>query len=442
MSIPRQPSCDDPVEPELMPVVEAKRRMALMMPPIDDTEVLPTVEAAGRVLANAVTSPMNVPAATNSAMDGYAINSADIPEHGEAQLNVVGEAYAGVTHGDVVPSGSAVRVFTGAVLPKGTDTVVIQEHVEVVATNASQAKASEHGAHGDLGAVRIDHQVQAGRNVRHAGEDLNIGDTVLEAGRQLSAADIGLIASVGIVTVTVTRRLKVAFFSTGDEVQPLDKAICEGLPQGMVYDSNRHTLRALLNALGVEALDFGIVRDTFDDTIRVLKEASEQADVLVTSGGVSAGEADYVTKAFHELGDVSFWKIAMRPGRPLASGRIGDARFFGLPGNPVAVMVCFLAFVQPALKLRMGMKAVEPFAVPATSISAIKKSPGRYEYQRGIATLNKITGVLEVKLTGKQGAGRLSSMSIANCLIVMDDTVNAVNAGDTVTIWPFAGLLP
>ena len=424
MAIIKEPSCDDPSEPLLLPVDEAKKRLAALMPALVETDTVGTINAVNRVLAETVISPVNVPAATNSAMDGYAIRQQDIPAKGERALTLIGEAYAGRLYSKPLQAGEAVRVFTGAIMPQGSDTVVIQEHVSTDGTT-----------------VTIDSEVQAGRNVRHAGEDLSIGDTVLKAGRQLQAADIGLLASLGIDSVLVTRQLRVAFFSTGDEVQALDKAAEEALPDGMVYDSNRHTLRCLLQALGVNAIDFGIVRDNYEDTVQALKSASEQADVIVTSGGISAGDADYVTKAFHELGDVSFWKLAMRPGRPLASGRIGEATFFGLPGNPVAVMVTFLAFVQPALKLRMGMTKVEPLSVPAISTHAIKKSPGRTEYQRGVLSMNS-DAVLQVELTGKQGAGRLSSMSLANCLIVLPDSVSAVAAGDTVTVWPFDGLLP
>jgi len=320
MAIIKQPSCDDPIEPALLPVAEAKRRLAALVRPMSDVESVETMNAASRVLAEAVVSDVDVPSATNSAMDGYAIHRDDIPTIGERSLTVVGEAFAGRAYEPTVEAGQAVRIFTGAMMPSGTDTVVIQEHV---------------GLDGDQ--VRIDSDVQAGRNVRMAGEDLRRGESVLLAGRRLSAADVGLIASLGIRAVTVTRRLKVAFFSPGDEVQPLE----------------------MLQALGVDIIDLGVVRDTFEDTVAALKQASEQADVVLTSGGISAGDADYVTKAFHELGDVSFWKLAMRPGRPLASGTIGEATFFGLPGNPVAVMVTFLAFVQPALKHRMGMHDID-----------------------------------------------------------------------------------
>jgi len=423
MAIIKQPSCDDPIEPALLPVAEAQRRLAELSTAVTTTEKVDTAFSANRVLAEPVVSSINVPSETNSAMDGYAITQGDIPKNGETSLTVVGEAFAGKSFVGTLKAGEAVRVFTGAVLPKGADTVVIQEHVAIEGNE-----------------VVIDSEVQAGRNVRHAGEDLTVGQTILEAGRQLTAADVGLIASIGITSVTVTRPVKVAFFSTGDEVHALDKADKEPLPEGMVYDSNRHTLRCLLQALHVEVIDLGIVRDTLEDTVNALRKAAENADVIVSSGGISAGEADYVTKAFHEVGDVSFWKLAMRPGRPLASGKIGNATFFGLPGNPVAVMVTFLAFVQPAIKQRMGITHTEPFAVTAVVKNAIKKSPGRTEYQRGITSLTE-AGVLEVELTGKQGAGRLSSMSAANCLIVLGDDVNSVVAGDKVIVWPFHGLL-
>ncbi len=423
MAIIKQPSCDDPIEPALLPVAEAMRRLSALSEVVTGTEQVATADSANRVLSKPVVSAINVPSETNSAMDGFAIQQNDIPSTGEASLRVVGEAFAGRSFNGTVQTGEAVRVFTGAVLPKGADTVVIQEHVAV-----------------DGERIAIDSEVQAGRNVRHAGEDLTVGQTVLEAGRQLTAADVGLIASIGITSVEVTRQLKVAFFSTGDEVHPLDKADTQPLPEGMVYDSNRHTLRCLLQAMHVEVIDLGIVRDTLDDTVAALRKASELADVIVSSGGISAGEADYVTQAFHEVGDVSFWKLAMRPGRPLACGKIGEATFFGLPGNPVAVMVTFLAFVQPAIKQRMGVTHTEPFAVPAVIKSSIKKSPGRTEYQRGISSLSA-EGVLQVELTGKQGAGRLSSMSAANCLIVLGDDVDSVVEGDQVVVWPFAGLL-
>jgi len=309
-------------------------------------------------------------------------------------------------------------------MPAGTDTVVIQEHVRV------------DGEH-----VSIDSTAVAGKNVRRAGEDVQKDQIILREGVQLEAADLGVLASLGIRQVKVARRLKVAFFTTGDELVALEEqSESQTLEPGMLYDSNRYTLRSLLQTLGVDVVDLGIVRDNEADTRQALEKAAQVADVIVTSGGVSAGDADYVTRAFHHVGEVSFWKLAMRPGRPLAFGFVKEAAFFGLPGNPVAVMITFLQFVQPAIKYMLGMSNIEPLCIPAICRSHLRKSQGRVEYQRGIAQLDD-TGRFVVDSTGKQGAGRLSSMSAANCLIVIDEEVAAVAPGDIVLVQPFRGLL-
>lgn len=426
--ITRQPSCDDANEPDLLPVSVARQRMLQALEPLkaspDEVELLSLHKAYGRVLAADVVSPINVPAQTNSAMDGYAICSSSIPASDDAELELLGTAWAGQPFDGEVSIMTAVRIFTGAIMPEGADTVVIQEHVSA-----------------DGNVVTIDKEVVAGKNVRQAGEDVQAGESVLSAGRKLEAADIGVIASLGINRVTVYRRLKVAFFTTGDELCALDENSEGGeLPAGMLFDSNRHTLACLLEVAGVEPIDLGIVRDNEDDTREALRQAGDMADVIVTSGGVSAGDADFVTRAFHELGSVSFWKLAMRPGRPLAFGRVGDAAFFGLPGNPVAVMVTFLQFVKPALRYLSGMSDIEPMVLPARCESTLRKSRGRVEYQRGIMHIDG-SGQLLVKSTGKQGAGRLSSMSRANCLIIIDADADTVHPGDTVGIQPFHGLL-
>lgn len=421
--IDKQPSCADTSEPSLLPVGEARRRLFESLSPVRDAEILEIEYARGRVLATDVVSPMNVPSQANSAMDGYAICSASIPASGEATLMLVGTAWAGQPHGGRLTKGQAVRIFTGAIMPEGADTVVIQEHVS--ASNES---------------VVIDSDVVAHRNVRLAGEDVAAGQAVLKQGRQLEAADIGVLASLGISRVSAVRKLKVAFFTTGDELCSLHDHPNQPLSPGMLYDSNRYTLAAMLDSLGVERIDLGIVRDNEDDTRRALQIAAEQADVIVTSGGVSAGEADFVGRVFQDLGQVSFWKLAMRPGRPLAYGHVGKAAFFGLPGNPVAVVVTFLQFVQPALRYLYGMQDVEPFGMPALCLSRLRKSPGRMEYQRGVMRLDE-SGQLVVETTGKQGAGRLSSMSSANCLIVIDTDKSGVSPGDTVIVQPFRGLL-
>ncbi|MFK7993708.1 MAG: gephyrin-like molybdotransferase Glp [Granulosicoccus sp.] len=422
--IEKQPSCDDAIEPALLPVAVARKRLFKSLKRSAQSEVISLHKAFGRVLASDVISTMNVPSHTNSAMDGYAINALSVPDSGEAQLSLIGTAWAGKPFDGSVAKGEAVRIFTGAILPEGADTVVIQEH------------AADQGAH-----VAIDSSVVAGKNVRHAGEDIELGKSVLPVGRKLEAADIGVIASLGIASVEVFRPLRVAFFTTGDELCSLSEHTPgESLPAGMLFDSNRHTLACLLQSLGVEAIDLGIVRDDEQATRDALVHAAKVADVIVTSGGVSAGEADFVTRVFHELGSVHFWKLAMRPGRPLAFGDVDNAVFFGLPGNPVAVMVTFVEFVKPAIRYLSGMNDVEPVTLPAISESTLRKSPGRIEYQRGILRVNS-EGVLVVASTGKQGAGRLSSMSQANCLIVIEAETDGVKPGDKVGVQPFHGLL-
>lgn len=423
--IEKQPSCDDVDEPALLPVDEARRRLFDALQVVGESEAVSIAIALNRVLAMDVVSPMDVPAQANSAMDGFALHKSSIPADGEASLKVVGSAFAGQPFNKTLETGDAVRIFTGAIMPKGADTVVIQEHVRV---------------DGDF--VDIDSAVVPGKNVRQAGEDVAKFQTVLHQGRRLAAADIGVLASLGIAKVTVSRRLRVAFFTTGDELQTLeDHTPGSELAAGMLFDSNRYTLAALLAGCGVEAIDIGVVRDDIEATRKALELAANQADVVITSGGVSAGDADFVTKAFHDLGKVSFWKLAMRPGRPLAFGYVKDAAFFGLPGNPVAVVITFLQFVQPAIKYISGMHDLEPLSIPAVCLSKLRKSAGRIEYQRGIMRLDE-QGRLVVESTGKQGAGRLSSMSAANCLIVIDSDVEGIEPGDSVSVQPFHGLLP
>lgn len=429
--IEKQASCEDDREPALLPVAEARKRLFASLQPVGESVELPVSEALYRVLAADIVSPVNVPPQANSAMDGYALNRASIPASGEASLQVIGTAWAGQPFSGQLGAGQAVRIFTGGIMPNGADTVVIQEHVRRSAASS-----------GELGTIDIDSEVVPGKNVRQAGEDVAEGQRVLPRGRQLHAADVGVLASLGIARVPVVRPLKVAFFSTGDELCALDEHTPgTALSPGQLFDSNRYTMAALLRGLHVDFIDMGIVRDNEDDTRQALLAASAEADVVISSGGVSAGDADHVTRVFHEVGQVSFWKLAMRPGRPLAYGRVGEAAFFGLPGNPVAVMVTFLEFVQPALKHLAGMFDLDPLMLPARCLSRLRKSPGRIEYQRGIMRLDE-QGELVVESTGKQGAGRLSSMSAANCLIVIDTEVDGVQPGDRVKVQPFHGLLP
>ncbi len=423
MAIEKQPSCDDPVEPQLLAVNVARQRMAAAIKPINETQTLPLLDSLGRVLAKPVLSPRAVPPENNSAMDGYAIAKGSIPENGEVSLQIVGTAWAGRPCENTVSIGQAVRIFTGAIMPAGADTVVIQEH-------AMQS--------GDR--VLIDSEVQAGKNVRPVGEDVQTGERVLEMGTQLGAAEIGVLASLGIDSVEVVRKIRVAVFSTGDELRSLDDHAGKELPPGTLFDSNRHTLKALLNKPSIELIDLGVVPDDVDATREALQKAASKADLVVTSGGISAGDADFVAQVFQEQGQVSFWKLAMRPGRPLAFGHVGDAVFFGLPGNPVAVVVTFLQFVVPALKRLQSAKRTQVLTLPAVCTSAMRKTEGRTEYQRGVLAYDE-SGTLTVSSTGKQGAGRLSSVTQADCLIVLEPDQASVVPGDIVKVQPFFGLL-
>lgn len=422
MSIPvieTRSSCTDDYDPMSLSCDEALRRILASVKPVSGTETVPTAEALERVLAADIVSGMNVPAHTNSAMDGYAIRGSDVPREGLSELTVVGAAFAGRPFGEPVRAGECVRIMTGAPLPPGTDTVVIQEHVERL---------------GDR--IRLDGTPKARDNVRYAGEDIKAGQMILNAGRRLTPADIGLLASLGIGAVTAFRRLRVAFFSTGDELKPID----EPLGPGDVHDSNRYTLRGMLTRLGAAITDLGIVRDTPEQTREAFETATGGHDVVISSGGVSVGEADFVKQTLAALGAVQFWKVAMKPGRPLTFGHVRDAVFFGLPGNPVSVMVTFYQFVQPALRRMMGESVTQPLLYKATCRSKLKKKPGRVEYQRGVLT-QEADGSLSVSKTGMQGSGILTSMSSANCFIILAQDSGGVEPGAIVDVQPFAGLI-
>jgi molybdopterin molybdotransferase len=362
---------------------------------------------------------IDVPGHDNSAMDGYAVRSADLNPDSDSVLEEIGTALAGRAYEGNVAAGQCVRVMTGAVLPAGADTIVVQEIVRVEGKR-----------------IAIPPGQKPKQNVRYAGEDLKAGVAVLLSGAQIGPAELGVIASLGIAKLSVRRRLRVAFFSTGDELTPVGAP----LGQGQIHDSNRYTLHGMLSRLGVELLDFGIVRDDPAALEHALRSASLSADAIVTSGGVSVGEADFVRRLMGELGEVLFWKIAMRPGRPMAFGKIGNAFLFGLPGNPVAVMVTFYQFVREALLVlggRTGELAPPSFRVP--SAVALRKIPGRTEYQRGI--LFREGSEWKVRTTGQQGSGVLRSMAQADCFIVLEHERGAIAAGDPVSVQPFDGLV-
>lgn len=419
-AIQTAPSCADDYDPTSLTVPDALARILASVAPVCGPEPVPVADTLGRILAADIVSTMNVPAHTNSAMDGYALAGEDIPAQGTRELEVIGTAYAGRPYQAAVARGQCVRIMTGAPLPPGTDTVAMQERVE---------------RRGDR-TIRLDGRLRAGDNVRQAGEDIREGQAVLAAGRRLMPADLGLIASLGIAEVAVHRPLRVAIFSTGDELKPVG----EPLGPGDVHDSNRYTLRGMLQRLGVQIKDVGIVPDTPEQTRAAFEAAAAGQDAIISSGGVSVGEADFVKSVLSELGHAEFWKVAMKPGRPLTFGHVRGAVFFGLPGNPVSVMVTFYQFVQPALRRMMGETQTADLRLKATSLSRLKKRPGRVEFQRGVLEQDA-SGALVVRKTGMQGSGILTSMSHANCFIILPQDCAGVEAGEPVEVQPFAGLV-
>jgi molybdopterin molybdotransferase len=414
-------SCVSGYDPDALPVDKANEVIRSFVRPVAGVERLPVRSALGRVLAREIVSPIDVPSHDNSAMDGYAVRSDDLVADRPVTLTEIGASYAGREFTGEVERGECVRVMTGAVMPRNTDTVVIQETVTA-----------------DGKRISIPPGQQRGQNRRLAGEDLAKGKPALKAGRLLRPADLGLVASLGIGEVSVRRKLKVAFFSTGDELVSVGKK----LKAGEVYDSNRYTLWGMLARLGCEVVDLGVVRDDPKKLEAAFRKAASGADAVVTSGGVSVGEADFTKQMMAKLGEVVFWKIAMRPGRPMAFGRIrarGKAAYlFGLPGNPVAVMVTFYHFVRGALLTMMGRSDVELPLLRAKTETAMRKRPGRTEYQRGILELKN--GEWTVRLTGAQGSGILRSMSEANCFVVLGHEQENVNPGDYVEVMVMDGL--
>ncbi|ELA8064698.1 bifunctional molybdopterin-guanine dinucleotide biosynthesis adaptor protein MobB/molybdopterin molybdotransferase MoeA [Vibrio parahaemolyticus] len=408
-------ACCDTLSPAFLSVVQGQEKILSLVNTVSEIEACKIENAYGRVLAEHIISPVNVPQYTNSAMDGYAIRSDDVDRD---SYQVVAEVMAGHAYDQPLEVGQAVKIMTGAPTPLNGNTVVMREQ-------ASQEgdKVTFNGAH-----------IKAGQNVRQAGEDLAIGSDVFTAGTRLASPEMGMIASLGFGEANVFRKLKVAVFSTGDEVQ------APGTEQkaNSIYDSNRFTIMGMLEKLGCEILDFGILEDNEQLMIEALENASAQADVVMTSGGVSVGDADYIKLALDKLGQIDFWRINMRPGRPLAFGQINNKPFFGLPGNPVAVMVSFINFVEPALRKMQGEQGWKPLKVNAIATENLRSRQGRTEFSRGIYELDD-TGRLTVRTTGKQGSGILRSMSEANCLIEISPAIDTVKAGESVTIIPLQG---
>ena len=411
-------------DPQALSVQAVNAFLREMVEPVRDTETVGVFAALDRVLAEDLISPIDVPPHDNSAMDGYALSGHDLAPDGPTHCRVVGTVHAGQTWNGAVGPGECIKIMTGAVMPPGLDTVVPVEFIETAGET-----------------VRIPPGVvRPGDNRRLRGEDLTRGRAALQQGDRLGPAALGLVASLGVAQVRVFRRLQVAYFSTGDEILSLG----EPLRQGAVYDSNRYTVFGLLSRLGVEVLDLGVVKDDPASLEAAFRQAARQADVVITSGGVSMGEADHTKAMMKRLGEVAFWRIAMRPGRPMAVGRLRDhdrqAVLFGLPGNPVAVMVTFLAFVRPALQRMMGLRGPQPPLLRAHSLEPIRKKPGRTEYQRGIVSTDA-EGRLVVRTTGHQGSGVLRSMVEANGLIVLHHAQGNVAPGDEVDVMMFDGVV-
>ena len=435
----------DGYDPQALPAHAVNAFLERLVEPVTEVERVPLFEALGRVLAEDIVSPISVPPHDNSAMDGFAFDGTQLVPGLPLMLKVIGTALAGAAWRGSVQAGECVKIMTGAVMPAGLDTVVPQEFTQL---------------EGDRVRIPAD-LLRPGDNRRFAGEDLMAGQPALRRGERLGPAALGLVASLGLADVAVWRRLRVAYFSTGDEILSLGEAPREGA----VYDSNRYTVFGLLTRLGCQMVDLGVVRDDPVALEAAFRSAAERADAVITSGGVSVGEADHTRAMMKQLGDVAFWRIAMRPGRPMAAGRIGagelvqhdagalpesavrylqagkpptNAVLFGLPGNPVAVMVNFLAFVRPALLRMMGADPQPPLLLRATSEEALRKKPGRTEYQRGLVTRH-VDGSLSVRAIGNQGSGVLSSMVQANGLIVLDHEQGPVAIGDPLSVMMFEG---
>jgi len=415
-----QASCADDFDNEAITVSNARQRILAKINPVTDIEKQTLHQSLNRVLAQDIISTLNVPGHTNSAMDGYALAGDDLPQSNPRQYSVTGTAFAGKPFKNKCLAGQCVRIMTGAVMPEGTDTVVMQEHVELVSDTQ----------------IRIATGHKQGQNVRQAGEDIAKDSMVLTKGHYIHAADLGVMASIGIGHIEVYRKPRIAFFSTGDELRPVG----DTLDNGEIYDSNRYSLHGMLSQLNVEIIDLGIVRDNPEDLRQAFKNASANADLVITTGGVSVGEADYVKQIVEAMGEIHIWKIAMKPGRPITFGRLGNSAYFGLPGNPVSVMTTFYQFVVPAIQRLSGQADRSPLTIKVISTSELKKRAGRFECQRGILSLNE-AGQLSVCATGKQGSGILTSMSRANCLILLDENCNGVKAGETVTVQPFSTYL-
>jgi molybdopterin molybdotransferase len=408
-------SCSQESRP-LLSIDDALDRIKAAVSPVSGIEKAALKNALGRVLAESVYSPINIPHDRNAAMDGYAFASGDRVDEQAFTLVLAGTSWAGRPFQGQLQPGQCVRIFTGAVVPEQADSVVMQEHVQV------QGQA-----------IHFPADTRAQQNIREIGEDVKQGACLIAGPKMLTAVDLGLLASAGIDEVTVKRQLKIAYFSTGDELTSLGQP----LEPGKIYDSNRTILGGLLADPGYSVADLGVIPDNKQLLEDSFVKASKHYDVIITTGGASVGEADYVKEILQKSGEVNFWKLAIKPGKPLAFGKIGQCYFFGLPGNPVAVVVTFQQMVAPALRQLSGTRFVKPLRFAATCTTALKKAPGRQEYQRGILSQDE-RGEFFVASAGQQGSHILSSMSQSGCYIILPEECKGVQAGDRVTVEPFS----
>ena len=402
----------------LISVDEARNNILDLIQPVTQHENVALKQSLGRVLAVKVKSSIDIPCFDNSAMDGYAVDSKSLSS-GTQTLKRIGTAWAGKLWEGTCNAGECVRIMTGAALPEGCDAVIMQEQVS---------------AENDT--IKFDVPVKAGQNVRWQAEEIKTGDVVISPGKHLMPVDTALLASVGANETMVYRKPRVAFFSTGDELRPVGSP----LAKGQIYDSNRYLINSMLTRLGVDVLDMGVIADDPDKITQAFEHASEVADMIITSGGVSVGDADHVQDILNNKGEVNFWRVAMKPGKPLAVGKFNDAYFFGLPGNPVSALVTFYQFAMPALKKLMGCENLYTPVIKARCVDPLRKSAGRQEFQRGILSLDE-NGESVVSTTGLQGSHLLTSVSHANCFIILPRDNAGTEAGDILEVQPFYGMI-
>ena len=435
-------------QPGLLPFERAKALIIENLSAISQQEEVPIASAVGRIVAEQVLSPVNVPPHHNSAMDGYAfaqVSAQQVQASGEHKntLTLVGTAFAGAPYQGEVELGQCVRIMTGGKLPLGCDTVEMQENVELSRDEKATAEQSDsvqsvqnQAEQKQASRITLKQPTRQGQHVRCCGEDIAINQVLFEQGHQLSSADIGTLASIGVAKVAVLKPLTIALIATGDEL----KQPGETLGEGDIFESNRYFLNAMLGKLPVKLIDFGVIPDDKEKLRAAFNEADRQADVIISSGGVSVGDADYTKEILQELGQIGFWKIAMKPGKPFAFGKLANSTFFGLPGNPVSALVTCYQLVVPALYTMMQADLPHRVQLPAKTVTALKKSPGRMDFQRGIWRLND-AGEIEVESTGAQGSGILTSIAKANCFILLAQEQGRVEQGETVTIELFDHLI-